>query len=102
MTNANANVNHGADGPTVLVALLAACAILSIAWAQPKTIDDVPPDSFPGLARDLLPLCERAEALRQEADEGDAPPAEMRLLCDTADTLWRVYHELKGAPDDAP
>ena len=61
--------------------------------AQPA--NDAPPDSFPGLARDLLPLCERAEALRQEADEGDAPPAEMKLLCDTADGLWRIYHELK-------
>lgn len=82
--------------PAVLLALVAA------AHAVCGPANDTPPDSFPGLARDLLPLCERAEALRQEADEGDAPPAEMKLLCDTADTLWRIYHELKGASNDTP
>lgn len=82
--------------------LIMAAALVAVAHAVygPVTTNDAPPDSFPGLARDLLPLCERAEALRQEADEGDAPPAEMRLLCDTADTLWRVYHKLEGVSND--
>lgn len=84
--------------------LIMAAALLALAThaVYEPTTNDVPPDSFPGLARDLLPLCERAEALRQEADDGDAPPAEMKLLCDTADGLWRIYHELKGDNYDAP
>lgn len=87
-------------GPTIFAAALAFFAILAVAHparpSQPETDDP----SLPKLAELLLPACEYAETLVQEADEGDAPPAEMKLLCDTADGLWRIYHELKGGPHE--
>ncbi len=96
------------DTGTALAAALAFAAIMCLAAAKPEhrpAEPDEPPapeavetddPCLPRLAELLLPACEYAEALVQEADEGDAPPAEMKLLCDTADGLWRIYHKLNG------
>lgn len=100
-------------GPTIFAAALAFFAILAVAHparpSQPETdeppaLETVETDNpcLPRLAELLLPACEYAEALVQEADEGDAPPAEMKLLCDTADGLWRIYRELEGVSNDTP
>lgn len=71
---------------------------------EPPALEAVETDDpcLPRLAELLLPACEYAEALVQEADEGDAPPAVFSSLCRNSERLWAVYNELKEVSDDTP
>ena len=88
-------------GPTIFAAALAFFAILAVAHParppQPET-DDM---SLPKLAELLLPACEYAESLVQEADEGDAPPDVFSSLCRNSERLWEIYHNLKEDANNA-
>ena len=103
------------DTGTAIAAALAFATIMCMAVAKPEhrpvepDESDMPPaleavetddPCIPRLAKLLLPACEYAEALVQEADEGDAPPAVFSSLCRNSERLWEIYNELKETQHD--
>lgn len=95
-------MNDTVDSSVVFVAALAFFGIM-MATATPKTPAKPETDdpSLPRLAELLLPACEYAESLVQEADEGDAPPAVFSSLCRNSERLWEIYDSLKKEADNA-